>query len=967
MTINTIYAPSQQTISGVGPYNFTFDVIDENDIQVQVDGSIIPPAEYILNLTGAPPIYTGGSVTFLIAPRAGAPLIISRVTDSTQQTDYTPRGPFPAESHEFALDKLTMLVQEAKTLGGGASGTGFLPLAGGTMDQEAEVNWTTGTAEMATGFENVFGFPAWVMAPVTGSDDIGFVYSNDQDGTRSMVYEVDGTLSLNGRPALTLLKDTAVVIKSDLDGLGNGGGSGFLPLSGGDMLVNAEISFTTANAARGIFTANSAFGFNAWAWAPDNDSPDIGFVFTVDNAGTKSLVYEVDGTIQVNGRPDFAELPDNALATKADVQTGGGQFLPLAGGDMDANAQIAFTTLPGARGLFAANAAFGFNAWAWAPDTGSADIGFVFSVDNAGTKALVYEVDGSLNLTGRPDLADLPDNALVTKADLTVQGVPEAPNDGLLYARRNLDWEAISTGGVVSWGNIDGTLSNQDDLQLELDGKLNITAPVVESGGLTVDNSSALNGGQIYVDVGDDIGSASIGGISAISNETSLLLAARSAVGALIPFTINANGNVISTGGRLTNIAAPSVGTDATNKVYVDDKFTNTFVTGTLSVVGTNTVGGTTALVNFDDGAGTGNVFGIICPINTGVTLQARDDDNTARVITLSKTGDVFTSGITSFDYVDAKFIDPFFTGKLTISDTLPSSGVVGSELEHFETIGGAFIGLSGVSASTGVSLIAKGPGGEQIFFSIFPSGAIETTGVTSFDYVDDAIDGLLTDPTITGDLTMSGGLVKGMNTAPVDDGDATSKLYVDFLTDGAKQTAVWGSDNITGTLSDQTDLQFVLDGKLNSSDPSVRGTLTMTNAGIDMVGSRVENMGAPVNGQDATSKLYVDGALAAKMNVASPVGTGDLTMQNNGVNGGGAMLRSDDFGGATLVLLTGSTNNSIVGLTALDDVGTTTTFSVNANGTMSAGGARLTTLADPTNAQDAATKAWVEANFVAI
>ena len=54
----------------------------------------------------------GGTVTMLVAPATGTQLTIVRDVPATQETDYTANDPFPAESHERALDKLTMLVQE---------------------------------------------------------------------------------------------------------------------------------------------------------------------------------------------------------------------------------------------------------------------------------------------------------------------------------------------------------------------------------------------------------------------------------------------------------------------------------------------------------------------------------------------------------------------------------------------------------------------------------------------------------------------------------------------------------------------------------------------------------------------------------------------------------------------------------------------------------------------------------------
>lgn len=56
----------------------------------------------------------GGSITMLVAPPTGTTLTIVRNVPATQETDYLANDPFPAESHERALDKLTMLVQETE-------------------------------------------------------------------------------------------------------------------------------------------------------------------------------------------------------------------------------------------------------------------------------------------------------------------------------------------------------------------------------------------------------------------------------------------------------------------------------------------------------------------------------------------------------------------------------------------------------------------------------------------------------------------------------------------------------------------------------------------------------------------------------------------------------------------------------------------------------------------------------------
>lgn len=64
--------------------------------------------DYTVSGAGNP---SGGTVTMGTAPAAGTTLVIVRNVPLIQETDYQANDPFPAESHERALDKLTMAMQ----------------------------------------------------------------------------------------------------------------------------------------------------------------------------------------------------------------------------------------------------------------------------------------------------------------------------------------------------------------------------------------------------------------------------------------------------------------------------------------------------------------------------------------------------------------------------------------------------------------------------------------------------------------------------------------------------------------------------------------------------------------------------------------------------------------------------------------------------------------------------------------
>lgn len=58
----------------------------------------------------------GGTVTFVTAPASGDEVVIFRDPAITQVVDYVPNDDFPAETHEEALDRLTMIAQRNRDL-----------------------------------------------------------------------------------------------------------------------------------------------------------------------------------------------------------------------------------------------------------------------------------------------------------------------------------------------------------------------------------------------------------------------------------------------------------------------------------------------------------------------------------------------------------------------------------------------------------------------------------------------------------------------------------------------------------------------------------------------------------------------------------------------------------------------------------------------------------------------------------
>jgi hypothetical protein len=102
-------------------FPYTYKIFDEDDLTVILRAA--NGTETVQTITSQ---YTvsgvgdagGGNVTMLTAPAAGTTLVILREQDLVQGLDIVPNDPFPADSLEGALDKLTFMVQQhEETLG----------------------------------------------------------------------------------------------------------------------------------------------------------------------------------------------------------------------------------------------------------------------------------------------------------------------------------------------------------------------------------------------------------------------------------------------------------------------------------------------------------------------------------------------------------------------------------------------------------------------------------------------------------------------------------------------------------------------------------------------------------------------------------------------------------------------------------------------------------------------------------
>lgn len=96
---------------GTTVFAYNFKTTDQTWLQVYINRVLKTlTTDYSVSGVGSA---SGGNITFVTAPSNGSVVYIARSNiPTTQLVDYTANDSFPAETHEAALDKLTMLIQQ---------------------------------------------------------------------------------------------------------------------------------------------------------------------------------------------------------------------------------------------------------------------------------------------------------------------------------------------------------------------------------------------------------------------------------------------------------------------------------------------------------------------------------------------------------------------------------------------------------------------------------------------------------------------------------------------------------------------------------------------------------------------------------------------------------------------------------------------------------------------------------------
>lgn len=348
-----------------------------------------------------------------------------------------------------------------------------LPLAGGTMDDGALIDFAVGV-NVATVSENGF----WWGDP-TGTVGIGR-FGIEAGSTTPLTWDDKGSVGVN--------TDTETGFALNIDGKTKGSG-------------NMELHADSAVAPQGYYTLNTVsgspvvtsvirsaiYGGDITLTKTGTSGTDTGITFRAYQGSVGINTDTIVGySLNVKGKGKFTgtvdgivPTADNHLATKKYVDDGIGNvpadYLPLAGGLMDVDSYIQFNS-----GVYPTR--YTASGIEWDNPGGITTIGN-YGIVTKGFDILLWDSSGKTGISGPVDAAydiNLSGDVQVT-ADLDVGGTVDATVfSGPININRNTITAIHSNGG--------------GELVLESEGDIVLNAPTVAEETLVVMGDSTLNG-----------------------------------------------------------------------------------------------------------------------------------------------------------------------------------------------------------------------------------------------------------------------------------------------------------------------------------------------------------------------------------------------------------------------------------------------------------------------------------------
>ena len=314
------YSGNGSTAAFSFPYRFFADA--DLDVYVLVESSGVETLQvltthYTVSNNGDE---TGGTVTMITPPASGEVLTIVRSTAQTQSTDYQSNDAFPAETHEAALDRLTLLVQQLQEA---VDRSITLPISDAGADTELPYN----RADKFLAFDASKNLVAvsTVASEVTVSpymetllDDTTAVAGRDtlEISVKNLSKSADYTPVAADRSKVITCTAGMTLNLTSAATLGNGWYA-FVIASGGDVIVDPAGSETI----NGVATITIKDGTSALVFCDGTGFSTIGIGLQSESSP------KLGGNLDANGNAVFwSKGADVASAAELLVLTDGNSF-----------------------------------------------------------------------------------------------------------------------------------------------------------------------------------------------------------------------------------------------------------------------------------------------------------------------------------------------------------------------------------------------------------------------------------------------------------------------------------------------------------------------------------------------------------------------------------------------------------------------------------------------------------------
>lgn len=306
-TAKVSYAGNGSTKTFAVPFYFLADshLLVSKRAADGTETTFVLTTNYTVSGAGDP---SGGSITLTSgtsAPASGQTVTISRNVPLTQETDYQANDPFPAESHERALDKMTMEIQQLNE----ALGRSLKLSVTNTMNS---TEFTVGHAERVN---KVLGFDA--DGELVVSQELGTYRGNWAAGVAYAQRDLVKDAS-NANVYICLVAHTS---------------SGSAPISGNAdaakwaLIVDAVAADASADAAAASAAAAAASASAASTSAANSASSATASAASASTASTKaaesasSASAAASSATAAAGSASTASAASISATTKADVAT----------------------------------------------------------------------------------------------------------------------------------------------------------------------------------------------------------------------------------------------------------------------------------------------------------------------------------------------------------------------------------------------------------------------------------------------------------------------------------------------------------------------------------------------------------------------------------------------------------------------------------------------------------------------